>query len=218
MKFKPEEFEKDDDENGHIDWIHSCSNLRARNYKIKESDRQRTKMIAGKIIPAIATTTAAITGIVSLQLYTLFQTDKIEYMRNCFLNLAVCLFVMTEAKIEVKDKEYDEILLGPVKAVPPKWTVWDKIVIDGSKTVQEFLDWIKEKYNVDVSVISSKDTTIVQTFKQSNKDRYGKKIEDVYQEHAKNKLAPEQKFMFLDIIGDIGDASALMPLIKYNFK
>ena len=218
--FKPEEFEKDDDENGHIDWIHACSNLRARNYKIKESDRQKTKMIAGKIIPAIATTTAAITGIVSLQLYTLFQTDKIEYMRNCFLNLAVCLFVMTEpeAKIEVKDKEYDELLLGPVKAVPPKWTVWDKIVVDGSKTVQELIDWVKEKYNVDVSVITSKDTTIVQTFMPSNKDRYPKKIEDVYQEHAKVKLTPEQKFMFLDVSGDIGDASALMPLFKYNFK
>ena len=123
-----------------------------------------------------------------------------------------------EAKIEVKDKEYDELLLGPVKAVPPKWTVWDKIVVNGSKTVQELIDWVKEKYKVDVSVITSKDTTIVQTFMPSNKDRCPKKIEDVYQEHAKVKLTPEQKFMFLDVSGDIGDASALMPLFKYNFK
>ena len=33
------EFEKDDDSNFHIDFINSCSNLRARNYKITESDR-----------------------------------------------------------------------------------------------------------------------------------------------------------------------------------
>ena len=34
--FKPHEFEKDDDSNYHIDFINATSNLRARNYRIKE--------------------------------------------------------------------------------------------------------------------------------------------------------------------------------------
>lgn len=63
------EFEKDDDTNYHIDFIHAAANLRARNYKITECDQQRTKMIAGKIIPAIATTTAMITGAVAGEIY-----------------------------------------------------------------------------------------------------------------------------------------------------
>ena len=219
-KMHPEDFEKDDDSNGHIDFVHACSNLRARNYKIKESDRQKTKMIAGKIIPAIATTTAAITGIVSLQLYTLLQTQKIEFMRNCFLNLAISLFVMTEPAevIKMQDKEYDELLLGPVKAIPPKWTVWDKIIINGSKTCQEFIDYIKKEYKVDVSVISINGVSIIQTFMPSNKDRYPQKIEDIYKKNSKVPLDENKKYLFLEVSGDIDDATALMPIFKYNFK
>ena len=75
-KINPEKFEKDDDLNGHIDFIYSCSNIRARNYNIKEIEKQKLKMIAGRIVPAMATTTAAITGIACLQIYTLKETNK----------------------------------------------------------------------------------------------------------------------------------------------
>lgn len=35
----PSVFEKDDDQNYHIDFIHAAANLRARNYKIPECDQ-----------------------------------------------------------------------------------------------------------------------------------------------------------------------------------
>lgn len=42
-------------------------NLRATVYSIETADRLKTKKIAGKIVPAIATTTAAVAGLVSLK-------------------------------------------------------------------------------------------------------------------------------------------------------
>ena len=219
-KLIPEDFEKDDDTNGHIDFIHACSNLRAQNYKIKECDRQKTKMIAGKIIPAIATTTAAITGIVSLQLYTLYQTNKIDFLRDCYLNLAINSIFMSEPKpaIQMKDKDYDPILLGPVKAIPPNWTVWDKMVINKSMTVKELINYIKEKYEVEVSIITAGNVTIIQTFMPSSKARMEQKIEDIYNANSKVKLDDKTTYLNLEISGDIGDATALMPMFKYIFK
>ena len=61
------EFEKDFDL--HVELVTSASNLRARNYGIQSADKHKTKFVAGKIVPAIATTTSLVTGLVCLELY-----------------------------------------------------------------------------------------------------------------------------------------------------
>ena len=120
----------------------------------------------------------------------------------------------------MQDKDNDPILLGPVKAIPPNWTVWDKIVINKSMTCQELIDYVKEKYGVEVSIITAGNVTIIQTFMPSSSKRLNQKIEDVYNNNANPnfKLDENATHLNLEISGDIGEATALMPLFRYNFK
>ncbi len=88
MHVHPLDFEKDDDSNGHMDFIVACSNLRAENYSIPPADRHKSKGIAGRIIPAIATTTSLVGGFVVLELFKVVQGhDKREDYKNAFANL-----------------------------------------------------------------------------------------------------------------------------------
>lgn len=141
------EFEKDDDMNFHIDFIHAASGLRARNYKIKECTPHTTKMIAGKIVPAIATTTAMITGCVTAEIFKFVQGfNDLEKFKNGFVNLALPLFLFSEPDPvkTIKSVEFDPIMCGPIKALPEGYTIYDKVVVQqGSMTFNEFFAYIK---------------------------------------------------------------------------
>ena len=73
LKFVEADFEKDLDANFHIDYIWSATNLRAWNYQLELASRHKTKMIAGKIIPAILTATASICGLITVEIIKIIK-------------------------------------------------------------------------------------------------------------------------------------------------
>ena len=172
----PEEFEKDDDSNGHIDFIAAAANIRAINYQIDPKDTLEIKRIAGKIIPAIATTTAMICGLVALEMYKVHCVDpekkKIGDFRFGSINLAIPLFNITEP-IECRIQEC------PVNHM--KYSLWTKWVIEGDLTLGEFIKQAKEKYNVNVEMVTCGRSVIYPVFSDMKKGqlRLQHKITDI---------------------------------------
>lgn len=170
FKLEPVEFEKDDDTNHHIDFITAASNLRAQNYAIAEADRHKTKFIAGKIIPAIATTTALVTGLVVLELYKIIDgKDDIEQYKNGFVNLALPFFGFSEPIASPKGK-----YLGKEGEMTID-KIWDRFEVE-DVTLQEFVDDFKNK-GLEVMMLSSGVSLLYANFypPKKLKDRMGLK-------------------------------------------
>ena len=214
----PEKFEKDNDSNNHVYFINLCSNLRAKNYRIPISNEQQTKMIAGKIVPAIANTTAIITGFACLQLITLINSEDITLVKNISFNSSnnIYQFINPSEVNHMKDQEYNPLLDGPTIAVPKGWTVWDIIHIKGPMTCQEFIDYFQKEYNVNILGIASNFKSIIQLFMPSKIKKLPLRIEEIYQKN--NRLKKGQNSLWIEISGEINNINVIMPKIKYTFK
>ncbi|GAB2290588.1 E1 ubiquitin-activating protein [Dionaea muscipula] len=205
---KPIQFEKDDDTNYHMDLIAALANMRARNYSIPEVDKLKAKFIAGRIIPAIATSTAMATGLVCLELYKVLDgAHKVEDYRNTFANLALPLFSIAEP-------------------VPPKvikhrdmsWTVWDRWIVKGNPTLRELLQWLKDK-GLNAYSISCGSCLLFNSMFPRHKERMDKKVVDLAREVAKVEI-PSYR-CHLDVViacEDDDDNDVDIPLVSVYFR
>ncbi|KXL43568.1 hypothetical protein M433DRAFT_3558 [Acidomyces richmondensis BFW] len=208
------EFEKDDDTNYHIDFITAASNLRAENYKITTADRHRTKFIAGKIIPAIATTTALVTGLVVLELYKIVdgKTDITQY-KNGFVNLALPFFGFSEPIASPKGTYQ-----GPDGEVTID-KLWDRFEIE-DVTLQQFLDDFKKK-GLSISMISSGVSLLYASFypPSKTKDRLPMKMSKLVETISKKPIPEHQKNVIFEITAeDETEEDVEVPYVMLKLK
>ncbi|KAF9086437.1 hypothetical protein BGX23_008884 [Mortierella sp. AD031] len=210
-RLHPVEFEKDDDTNFHIDFITATSNLRASNYGITPADKHRTKFIAGRIIPAIATTTAMVTGLVCLELYKIIdKRTKIDDFKNGFVNLALPFFGFSEPIAAPKFKYHET-----------EFTLWDRFEINEDVTLQEFLDHFKEKHELDIAMVSAGVSMLYTSFMQKDKkkERLPMKFSKLVETVSRKPTAPHVKSFTVEVVCYDRDGEDVeVPYVVVNFR
>ncbi|KAL7535827.1 hypothetical protein ACHAXR_006761 [Thalassiosira sp. AJA248-18] len=218
FKLNPIEFDKDLDD--HMLFVTACSNLRALNYSIPTEDTHRSRAIAGRIIPAIATTTALVTGLICLELYKIIGTSqkelKIDAYKNGFVNLAIPFMTLSEPTTPAKTK-------AMLKGEEWNWSAWDSMDMNmGDITLQEFISHFETEFNLDVSMISHGVSILFSFFANKKKlaERMKMKMSEVVESVTKKELPPNQLFIIFEIIANDleTDEEIELPYVKFRFR
>mmetsp|Transcript_24692 Transcript_24692/g.54372 ORF Transcript_24692/g.54372 Transcript_24692/m.54372 type:complete len:1053 (-) Transcript_24692:85-3243(-) len=213
----PIDFDKDLDD--HMLFVTACSNLRALNYSIPTEDTHRSRAIAGRIIPAIATTTALVTGLICMELYKIIgstrKTPTIEAYKNGFLNLAVPFMTLSEPTVPKGTKSI-------LKGKEWNWTAWDSLDVNlGNVTLGEFMDYFEKEYNLEISMLSFGVSILYSFFANKKKveERKAMKMTDVITSITKKEFPADQLFLILEVICNDKDTDEEvdLPYIKFRF-
>ncbi|OQR75773.1 ubiquitin modifier-activating enzyme 1, partial [Tropilaelaps mercedesae] len=205
----PIEFEKDDDTNFHMDFIVAASNLRAENYDIPPADRHKSKLIAGKIIPAIATTTALVSGLVALELYKLVQGhNKIELYRNSYINLALPYIGFSEPVRAPKNKLYDT-----------EFSLWDRFDVQGEMTLKEFRDYFRKEKKLEITMLSQGVMMLYSFFMSMQKveERLKMTMSEIVENVSGKKIPPHVRALTFDLCcDDLNGQDLEVPFVNYR--
>ena len=207
------DFDKDLDEEMRV--VNAVSNLRARNYKIPEVNLHDGRKIAGKIIPAISTTTALVSGAICMELFKVLQNKPLDQYLVSFMNLALPFFTSMEPMPPTTTTCI-------VKGSEWKWTQWDRIDIDCAReqvTVDGLITRLEERYGVVLQMLSSGVSILYSDFmdKKKRTARLAMGIRELVENVTKKSLPIDQKYLILEVIvADVDtDEEVEIPYVRF---
>lgn len=159
LRIEPQIFDKDSLDEANLEFIHYCASIKGKIFNIQDFELMKTKIIAGKIGPVMSQTSAVTTGFASHNIYNIFlPKESIELSKFYDFNFSLDKNFYAAGNVNEKKiiKDGFEKNLQAYYIVKPKiFSVWDRIEVNHPLTLKNFLDMLKEKYDIIVDSIDS---------------------------------------------------------------
>ena len=153
----------------HINFLTSITNLRNIQYNIKTTDNYEVMLIAGKIIPALITTTSLIAG---------FQI--IEYLKYIIHSDNIDLELFNNKYVNLGNNYIDSIEPNKCKIIKIgkfNYSEWNNIITVNTNITQDIINYLQNYLNTDIefmtfngnNIIYDGDDVIIQEINFDNK-------------------------------------------------
>jgi ubiquitin-activating enzyme E1 len=176
----------------HLSFVVAATIIRALNYFIDPPDVLTVKRVAGRITPAIATTTAIVCGFIALEMYKVHAIERctVSDYRFGSINLAINMFSLSTP---MKPRR---MVCAPINLV---FSAWDSWRITGDLTTAELIRKVQTQFKVRVrNVLHWK--KIVFSFDWSDPSRLTKRISKILVKHLNERpLGEGQQFIPLTV-------------------
>lgn len=208
---QPLRFEKDDDSNFHVDFVAAAASLRAQNYGIPPASRAQSKQIVGQIIPAIATTTAAVAGLMGLELYKVVDKPRpLRAFRHSRLHLAEN-YVSRQIPGAPAIRTFQDL----------KWTCWCRLKVPAEqpeRTLKSLLAYLQEQYGLKVKMLLKGTALLYSVGWSSEKQaqRLPLRVTELVRQVARWVPEPGQRVLVLELSCEGEDDDTVFPPVHYE--
>ena len=165
----------DKDNDNLVDMMSALCNQRATIYNINVVDRLDIKLISGRIIPALCTTTTVIAGFVILEIIKYLMKLRPSDIN---INLGVNQYIMFDSyrPKTTYDNMYSNIYGIKVNTVPYKFNTWSFLKISCTKEacsdIYSIIEILSDEYNINIEMMTIGNKIIYEKKGKENKSIY----------------------------------------------
>ncbi len=149
-----------------------------------------------------------------MELFKFLYGKPLSAYQNTFTNLAIPLFTSMEPEPPKQTK-------AMIKGQEWKWSVWDRIdVAESNLTVDGLIEWLKNQYGLELSMLSSGVTILFSDFMDRKKaaERRVMTLPRLLETVAKKEIPANQRYIIFELIAnDVGTGEEVeVPYLRYR--
>lgn len=211
-------YDKDDDTMVLV--MTQLTNHRAELYKIDCADAVDIKILSGRIIPALSTTTTIVAAFVVLEVFK-YLCNKKNVDLNMNIGINQYLLFDCNKPFVYYDGMYSDTYAMRVSTKPEQFSTWDRLTIDSENdscfTVDSLISILTDDHNIYPEMITL-GKRIIYRNSDTEDELKKRKLYDILKDNGNISKILEGKAIFDMVVYDNNGIPVITPPVIYNYK